>query len=227
MTLVRANILGLILGMGLSGAPAQTPLYQLTFDPGAPANYDVVFGAPTPVASFQGLTGALRFRGVSSYDQIRLPIHAVASAYQLDFDVVTQGLVNSKYAFTVLLDTPQVRTLSLHGGLAAFSPYQPSPYFVGASAPFADGQPYHVRIRADFAANFWDIAVNGNVLYQNLLNATELHSIRFSLAPWYNQSPTDPNVFAAIDNVVVLVPEPSGAVLLGLALGALAVRRLA
>ena len=84
---------------------AQTTLYDLGFTPDNINSYQVIFGSPTVVSSFEGLTNALLFHATTTYDQIELPIDTTAPEYQVDFDVVTHDLINSKYAFTMLLDT--------------------------------------------------------------------------------------------------------------------------
>ena len=189
---------------------AQTTLYDLGFTPDNINSYQVIFGSPTVVSSFEGLTNALLFHATTTYDQIELPIDTTAPEYQVDFDVVTHDLINSKYAFTMLLDTPEVRNTSLHGGLDALEVFQPNPYTVESLQSFADDTIYHLSFLIDLPNDSWEISVDGVSVYQNAIDATELDDIRFSMAPWYFNAPDDPNALAAIGNLQVeAVPEPS------------------
>src|ERR1017187_5324634 len=135
-------------------------LYDLDFTPSEVGTYTVVFGSPTVSSSFGGLSTALVFHAVTSYDQIRLNLGAGSPGYQINFDVVTHGLRNSQYAFSMDLDTPQIRTLEFHGGLNSvyvFQPYSGS----GILQPLADDSIEHVATTVDILHNLWTISVNG------------------------------------------------------------------
>jgi hypothetical protein len=87
----------------------------------------VVFGSPTVRKISSVMTDRpLEFDALKSYEQIRLQIVKSAPIYRIEFDVASHNLRNSQYAFTVLLDTPQVKTVDLHGGLNQIDVFQPN-----------------------------------------------------------------------------------------------------
>ena len=194
-----------------------TELYNLDFTPPDTGSYSVVFGSPAVQSSVGPLSDALVFHAVTTFDQIALPISVAGSQYNIQFDVLTHQLLDSQYAFSVILDTTDVgvRNTSFHGGLDAIDVYQPSPYTDAPVGGFLDDQVYHVSMLVDFQANLWSLAVDGTQLYSNHVNASGLTGLRFSMNPWTGLNPTDaPGTYAAIDNVVVtVVPEPASGVL--------------
>jgi hypothetical protein len=189
---------------------AQTTLYNLGFTPDNTDSYQITAGSPTVVSSFDGLTDALLFHATTTYDQIELSIGTPAPKYQVDFDVTTHDLIGSMYEFTLFLDTPEVRTASLHGGLDALEVFQPNPFTSESLQSFADDTIYHLSFLIDLSSDTWGISVDGNPVYQNTFDATELDDIRISMSPWYLNAPDDPNAVAAIGNLQVeAIPEPS------------------
>jgi hypothetical protein len=181
----------------------------------------IPFGSPRVVNSATLLNGnSLEFEGLLSYEQISLSLPVDSPRWSISFDVVTQNLVNSQYAFTVLLDTPEVRSISFHSGVDAILPYQPAVTLAPLQA-FVDGHKYHLDIDVDFTANRWSTSVDGVQRLSAPINATDVNSVRFSMAPAAFGAVDEPNTKAFLDNVRVLdaavIPEPTSA-LIGFAL---------
>ena len=176
-------------------------LYHLRFDGSDVGAYQTRFGHPTVHRSIGPFTDALIFHAITDYDQIQLPITTADDHYDIQFDLLTHHLTDSQYAFTFFLDTPQVRSVDLHGGnLSVFQPHT----FDGAVRHFADDHAYHFDITVDLPNNRWSISVNGKLRYTNHIDATALDSIRFSMAPWTGVDPSDAaETYVALDNVVV------------------------
>jgi PEP-CTERM motif-containing protein len=211
-----------------AGRLSATELYNLDFTPPEVGSYEVIFGKPTVQSSVGPFTDALVFHAVTTYDQIRLPITADAQQYNIQYDVFTHNLVNSQYTFDIALDTPQVRTVALHGGQNAIEVYQP---FAGVTniGALTNDQVYHFEIRIDLVANVWSVAVDGMQRFSHAFESSELRSLRFTMSPWIANASDAPGTYAALDNVVVTdVPEPSSAALaligLVVGLGAVSVR---
>jgi hypothetical protein len=197
----------------VAGPLSATELHNLDFTPPEVGIYETVFGSPSVQSSVGPFTDALVFHAVTFYDQIRLPINLSAPRYNIQYDVFTHNLLNSQYAFTMLLDTPEVRNVGFHGVLNDIYAYQP---FVGVVnlGPFANDQVYHLEISIDLAANLWSVAVDGTQKFSHTIDASGLESIRFSMAPWTVGASNAPGTYAALDNVTVnAIPEPSSAAL--------------
>jgi hypothetical protein len=178
---------------------------NLDFTPPEVGSYGVVFGNPTVVPTVGPLTDALVFHAVSSYEQIALGLPLNGPRYEIQYDVLTHALLNSQYAFTTLLDTPQARNMSFHGGANTIQMNN-----LGNLMEFKDDQLYHFKINLDFPANQWSVTIDGGQPFTTTIDAANLYSIRFSLAPWKVGAPDLPGTFVALDNVVVnVVPEPS------------------
>ena len=193
----------------VQGQASATVLYDLDFTAPEIGSYSTVFGSPTVVSSFDGLTDALLFHAVSSYDQIKLEVGAAAPGYQIGFDVVTHGLRNSQYLFTALLDTPEIRSVDFHGGLNSIYVFQP---FSGSGTlqSLVDDAVYHLDLTIDLPANLWRISINDVPCFSSPINASDIGSIRFSLAPAILGAGDSPSTQVAIDNIRVdAIPEPS------------------
>ena len=203
-----------------TAAFAQTVLYDLDFTAPEVGSYSVLYGAPTVVPSFYGMSDALLFRAKgTNWDAITLSLGARPSGYTIDFDVFTYSLRNSSYSFNVLLSTPGTRTVYFHGGENAIEVYQPYPYTDQGVLAFADYVRYHVTILSDFPNNRWELAVNGVPVYENVFNASDIQDVGFSLTPWFMGARDNPNVLVALDNIrVEAIPEPSACSLLVFAL---------
>jgi hypothetical protein len=163
----------------------------------------VVFGSPEVVPEFGPLKDRpLLFRGRAGYDQIRFEITPGWSKYRIEYDLVTSNLQNSRYSFGVSVDTPQVRNFDLHGGIN--KAYR----FPGIMPDmlhqlWVDGKKSHYVIEVDIGLNTWNIWQDGIHLTTGPLNATEVKSVRFSLAQAYGGTPENLSVVAALDNVKI------------------------
>ena len=163
----------------------------------------IVFGTPTvagdPAAAANQV---LEMRAGSTYSQIQLrPTAAMGTIYQLEFDVFTQQMSGSNYGFTVLLDVPQVRTVTLHGPLRRFDVFQPFQYGGTRPLAFTDDTPYHVVIQVDTVADVWVVTVNGTELTRQSFGQTRFDGIRFSVSPMYGNQPSSTLPCAYLDNI--------------------------
>ncbi len=189
-------------------------LYNLDFTPPEVGTYQTVFGNPTIQSSAGTLTNALIFHGVTGYDQIRLPIGGLSPHYDIHYDVLVHNLLSSQYAFTMLLDTPEVRTLDIHGGQNRISVFQP---FAGGmvASSFLNDRVYHFDVSVDFPANVLSVALDSIPRYAQPINAASLQTIRFNMGPWVGGAVNAPTTYAALDNVVITsTPEPNAVILL-------------
>jgi hypothetical protein len=199
-----------------SGSAAE--LYNLDFLAPETGNYTITFGTPTVLPTVGPLSRALVFDAVASYEQIQLAVGGFGPHYNLAYDVLVHDLRGSQYGFTMLLDTPQVRTVTFHGGLNQIDFF--NPLVTGGTIPtaFANDTVYHMGVAIDFPTNRWTVAVNGTERLNQPINATQLSSIRFSMAPVFGGAVDAPGIYAALDNVVLTVtPEPSAGLLAGMA----------
>lgn len=184
-------------------------LYQLDFTSPEVGAYQPIFGHPTVQSTVGPFTDALVFHAVTSYEQIELRIGGVGPSYTIEFDVLAHGLRNSQYSFGVVLDTPEVRTVTLHGGLNSVHIFQPSPYTNADVLSFLDDQVYHFALSVDLESSAWSLAIDGRQVFTNPLDAAQLQSVRFSLLPSQGNATNAPATYVALDNVVVTsVPEP-------------------
>lgn len=166
----------------------------------------VVFGSPTVVEEFGPLADRpLLFRGRSGYDQIRLDVRPGWSKYRIEYDVVTENLKDSDYSFGVTLDTPQVRNLNLHGGLNEVYNF-PTPSVT--EQIWRDGVASHFVIEADLEKDLWEVWQDEIRILSIPLGATDLKSVRFSLAPWIAGASGDLSVAVAVDNIKVVASNP-------------------
>jgi hypothetical protein len=216
MTLMRTAICFLLIVAWTPRSSCAALLYDLNFTPSEVGTYSVVFGSPTVVPAFEGLSPALLFQAVTTYDQIELNLGDGAPGYQIGFDIVTHGLQNSQYAFTTFLDTPQIRSLDFSAALNSIYVYQPDSGG-GQLEPLADDTIEHVAMTVDILHNLWTISINNVPLYSNPINAADIQDIRFSMAPWIGGATNGPGTQVAIDNVVInTIPEPSTRLLVAL-----------
>jgi len=210
---------GLAAALLIRATASATELYNLDFTPPDVGTYTVVWGNPTVQSSVGPMTDALIFHAVTNYDQIQLGIHDMSPGYyDLEFDVLLHNLRNSGYEFTIFLDAPDIRTVRIVGD-ASSNTIRTGTF----SQPFFNDQVYHFGISVDFPGNSWSIAINGTPVSTQVLNATELDTIRFSMAPEIVGSAGLTGTYAALDNVVVTstpAPEPGTGLFLcsGLAL---------
>ncbi len=164
-----------------------------------------MFGNPTVQSSVGPFANALIFDAVSGYDQIELPVNVAGSGYDIQYDVMSHNLLNSLYAFTILLDTPLVHTVSLDGHQNTISVFQPSPYTDENLGFFSDDQVYHFDISVNLQSDIWSLSLDGTQIFSNPYDATGLEDIRFSMDPAIFGVGDAPGTFAALDNVVINV----------------------
>ena len=189
-------------------------LYNLDFTSPEVGTYQTTFGSPTVQSSVGPFTDALVFHAVTGYDQIQLDLNKAAGLrYDIHYAVLVHNLLNSQYGFSVILDTPEVRTVNFSGTNNTLSIFQPG--VIGPFQSFVNDQVYHFDINVNLVTNNWTVAVNGASFYNNTFNATSLQDLRFGMAPNTSGATNAPTVYAALDNVVInVVPEPGpGAVL--------------
>ena len=220
-SLIRVAVYCLVVSAFASNRSDATQLYDLNFTPSEVGTYSTVLGSPTVVPTFEGLSDALLFHAVTSYDQIELNLGVGAPGYQIGFDIVCHGVLNSQYDFAAYLDTPQIRSLNFHGGLNSIYVFQPVSGS-GILEPLVDDSIHHVDMTVDVLHNLWTIAVDNTPLYSNSIGAADIQDVRFSMAPWVGGATNSPDTQVAIDNVVIsTIPEPAPYALV--ALGCLAV----
>ena len=187
---VAIVIVGLLLTMALAcGTSESTKI--------ASAN-NVVFGTPTEMGEF------IVFNSKDGEgDQIQFTLDEQdAHQYTLDADLVIEEM--DKGRFTVLLDTPTVRTLTFQGdkSVRVWSPV--SPVSSTGRDTFSLSKEMHLRILVDLRENSWSIVVTEDdqeVLmdYTGFLGATHVRSIRFSTSVLENPEP----VKVTVRNIVI------------------------
>ncbi len=210
----------------LANSAISQVLHDIDFTPPDVGSYSIPeWSSPTVVSSFGTFTDAMLFQLTSGSDieDMDLFWSTRGSGYTLDFDVFTQGLNDSLYAFVLYTGGGQV---GLHGRLNDVEVFQtPSPYVWAPLQRFADGTPYHIKVSADFTANLWQVSVDDVLLYSNT-STSEGTGVRFRLAAWYQGAAYDPDVMVALDNIrVAVIPEPRTSVLSLVALLALCARQ--
>jgi hypothetical protein len=209
VNLVKKFILGVCLAMTALNVSmlSATEYMNMDFTPPEQGGYGTVFGTPSVESSVGPLQNALVFNAVTSYEQIRIDMPQNSRGYEIHYDVYTHNLRDSKYAFTVLFDTPEVRTMSFHGGLNRLSIYRPG--FSGYGPAFNDDQVYHVGMWIDFLNNTWTVSLDGVAFQPIAFDAAYIESIRFSMAPAFGSALDAPDTYVALDNLVITsVPEP-------------------
>ena len=200
-------------------------VYDITFEPpthqagSAPATgsgpariSSIDSGSPVVTASMPLLNGnSLEFAAGAPPVQISVQIDAGLTAFVLAFNLVSQNLHTSDFAFTVGLEGSEMPTLDFHGGFGSvyvFRPLETNTFL----QPFADGQRYLVEMTVDQPADAWRIAIDGSERFQGTLGTAGIGAITFGLAPWLGGAAADPSVKAFLDNVqVTAVPEPGTA----------------
>jgi hypothetical protein len=173
------------------------------------------------VDSFGGLAQqALKFDMVSNdasfyYDQVGLNLSSAPTVLDLSFDFTSLGLIGagSNRQFTVLFDTPQVVTMSFDskGNMIAHN-FGPD-ITVGK---FADGETFRCQFHIDIPQHTWSMSTNGVLVSTlNILSSgLAVQDIRFSYGLQSAGGVPDFNAAAAIDNVIVSIPEPASCLLL-------------
>ena len=208
----------LVLALGTNNLLAST-IYDLNFTPPEFGSYTIYSGNPYVAPSIGPFTDALVFRATNSIpgisDQIRLPLGNVGQGVIVSFDVMAHSLRGSKYRFSMFLDTPEVRSVSLNGlsnNAQAFQPFAPINLF-----EFADDQVYHFEISVDLATALWSVSVDGHKWFTRDFAASTLQSIRFSTDKASGVAVPNAETYAALDNILVTtIPEPNTLAFLGL-----------
>lgn len=182
---------------------------------GSPPQYisNVMFGAPKVVTAFGGLNQQpLLFDSMGQsplgtgyyYTQIELRLTGLqAPTLDLQFDL---GDLGNSHTFSVMFDTPQTRRFDFRAGQVSFSnPVKPTV----AIGSYAQSQDCLIDIHLNLAADTWAFYENGALLDQGVLSASgALRAVRFNYdADTSNTSGT------AIDNLIVVIPEPGSLVL--------------
>ena len=184
LLLATAVALALVLGAiaGFAG-PVQaltTLLYDIDFSTpphtvgsppavgAGPAPRDTVssitFGSPTVVSSFGDLTDQpLKFDSFDgSGDQIKLSLDdmTLGSAYVIEAELEIDDVDILFRPFTVLLDTPQVRSVSFrsNGTVTTHVPF----VFPGPPGAFDFDEKIDLKIQVDLSADTWEIFLNPN-----------------------------------------------------------------
>ncbi len=173
---------------------------------------EVVFGNPEISSQSIGSGNTLEFEGRLSYEQIRVPLNSSNDKLFLSYNILAENILDSYYTFSVILDTPEVRTLSMHGGLNSFSVFQPSG-LGGIILSAQDNVNYYFEHFIDFSENLWEISIDGESRFSAPINASNISSIRFSMSPWTLAENSDsPETIVLLDNLMISttsVPEMS------------------
>ena len=210
--------LSLLMALAPSFAPAATPLYDLDFTEPETGSYAVLTGAPNVQPSAGPLTSALIFPAVASSTQISLPVNIDSPRYELLCDVLLHNFVDSDYAFMVRFDAGGLHTVNFHGGLNSIYAFQNSPFASQVLGSLGNDSVVRLGVVLDRVSGSWTVSLNGVPVASNPLNGAPLQSIGFALLPWIGGAAAAPDTFAALDNVTVIIPEPSGIALLTIAL---------
>ncbi|TGD75431.1 hypothetical protein E4634_03005 [Mangrovimicrobium sediminis] len=162
--------------------------------------------------------GALKFNlDQGSYEQVRLYTSGVAAAYHVEFDLLTENLVGSDHAFSVLMSNSPVQNLNFTGccynRIDTYNPQTSTPF--DSIATLIDGQSIHVEIDIDMVLGKWSILLAGEGSSGSLLDDEfyagdgELSSINFNLSPSIAGTSPDPAVAVYLDNLnITMSPVP-------------------
>lgn len=171
------------------------------------------------LAPFGSLNGAaLVFNpNTHSYEQVRLNIGEYENKiFHIKFDLETHNLIGSAYGFSMLVDTPNVRTLDFKNCCYNTVDMWPSG---GTLGTFNDNMLMHVNVDIDLIQSLWKVDVSGVGSSIGAFNSSGggINSIRFGLSPVKGAGGIDTNVYVGMDNLIVTseVPVPAAAWLLG------------
>lgn len=157
----------------------------------------VPFGTPTVVAG-----PALEFDSFDNQgDQIRLDLAALpaSTSYSLHFDVTVLA-ADANASFTMLFDTPQVRTLTFSGA-GTIRPFVPGVSSGQVIGTFVNNAVSRLRVDVDLVADTWRVFLNGTSVFTSAFGAsTQIRSIRFST----NVTPNPQRIRASLDDVVLV-----------------------
>lgn len=182
----------------------ESPTHQVGESPTVgPRPYSISripFGTPRIVNDQPLLDGnCLELKGGDVYDQVMLDTGWMSGLFTIEYDVVTSGLTNSKYGFTVLLDIPgNVHSVGFDGRSNTFS--KDVPYAGGQPLPFEDNRRYHVSIEADSSGGEWTIRVDGVERYRSSFKGSAIGSIRLNVGSGVGNVPATPGTKVYVDN---------------------------
>jgi hypothetical protein len=245
---VRTSLVGIGLSVLALALPAAGgPLYDVRFDSdplgelpslsagGLPRTGPsaIPFGTPRVRESVGAMaTRPLEFNRGSRpgfLEQIQFDLGFGSTVYDIEFDVVIvnlvqSGLLRDNFGFHLdYLNQPTVQGAMFlpGGGLEIFD--ITSGVTFGYQDVYDAGVPFHVSIHADVAAGSWSLRLDDALVHEGALHAPEgdLFMARISL----NDRAGLATSLAGLDNVLITTPEPSSAVLMGAALGLLALGR--
>lgn len=184
-------------GTGGGGVPMEL-LYSSSFE--TPGDIPtIVMGAPELSDTVVNSGKSLEFEGRLSYEQIRIPISTDSRTLYIRYHARTENLRDSDYSFSMIMDTPQVRTTSFHGGLNTLRTFP-----TGKSTPFSDDRTYLVETLVDFDTNQWTTKVDGQSIGVGPLNGTAVSAVRFNMSPWTGAATSDAlNTKVFIDDLVI------------------------
>ena len=114
------------------------------------------------------------------YDQVVLKVDKEAPFYYVAFDLYTQYLIGSTNHFSVLFDTPSVRSIRFDsdGMIRAFVPHEP----IHEIHTFEDMTLMHCKVHLDMNEDTWAFFVNDRKVYIGPFNPLDdISTIRFSL----------------------------------------------
>ena len=181
-------------------------------------NLSQIFG-DVSLSTFGSMDGAAMLfnPNVHSYEQVELILGAGASSYHIEFDILTQGLAGTGYAFTMIADTPTVQTLSF-GDCCSDSIKLGNGISTSRFGVVTNDTLMHVTVDINLISSLWTADISGVGSTTTMFNSSggDVDSLRFSLAPALGGLGLDSNVFVGIDNLVVTsVPIPSAIWLFG------------
>ncbi len=168
------------------------PIHTVGSPPSEGSNPDtisnIVFGEPLVESSFGVLTNeSLVFNTAGNtpsffYDQIKLDLANNSDRYRLSFDLSTNNFVNtgSTNTFTLLFDTPEVRSISFNnnGTIRYFHPSEGS----GIIGNFSDNTLLKMIVDVNLATSTWNIFMNNDLLHSGIFfpSTDDINSLRFS-----------------------------------------------
>lgn len=146
------------------------------------------------------------------YDQQSIPLLPQAVKYEIRFELTTQNVAGSDHDFTVLLDTPQVRSFDIHGAESGqdFSLFIPGSLTPTEFLEFQDTR-YTIEQVVDLEQNRWTIRVNGSLIYDGIINADTVEDIRFSFGGFIDIH--DPSRSATVEELTIRAYVPSNTIL--------------
>lgn len=138
-----------------------------------------------------------------------------SSSLDVSFDFTSLGLIGSLNDFAILFDTPSAQAVWFRndGQIALQNP---------GSGFFLNGETFRVRIHIDFTLNRWSLYRDGVLLDELYIEPEDyVRSIRFSYGHVLPAPLVPDSSGVAIDNILVVVPEPGGLFALGVGAGLL------